>query len=152
MPLHYPTLVKARLLGTASYLDTHYIQYFKTDLFKEFGIHSKNQGWEILRHGVDRRHLEHETRGQKPIISADDLRRMEEIIWQYGFQARSLTWQGLAMIAGIQASARTVERAMGTLKYRKCIACEKGFVSLSNAKRRVKAAKLALYYRPRPED
>ena len=69
---------------------------------------------------------------------------MEKIIWQFGFQARALTWQGLAIEAGIYASARIVERAMGTFGYRKCIACEKGFVSPSNAKRRVQAAKLAL--------
>ena len=41
---------------------------------------------------------------------------------------------------------------MGTLKYRKCIACEKGFVSPVNAKRRLQAAKTALSFRPRPED
>lgn len=41
---------------------------------------------------------------------------------------------------------------MGTLGYRKCIACEKGFVSPLNAERRVKAAQTALCYRPRPED
>ena len=40
----------------------------------------------------------------------------------------------------------------GTLGYRKCIACEKGFVSPYNAQRRIKAAQTALFYRPRPED
>lgn len=41
---------------------------------------------------------------------------------------------------------------MGTLYYRKCIACEKGWVSPANAERRVKAAQLALFYRPKPTD
>jgi len=50
------------------------------------------------------------------------------------------------------ASSRTIQRAMGTLGYRKCITCEKGWVSPSDAKRRVEAAKIALQYRPYPED
>ncbi|KAK0725654.1 hypothetical protein B0H67DRAFT_136677 [Lasiosphaeris hirsuta] len=106
---HYPTPVKAYLLGTAAYLETHRVPFFKADLLRQFGIRSRTQGWEILRHGNDRRHPSFETRGRKPIISAEDLRKMEEIIWQYGYQARTLNWQGLANMVGIQASARTVE-------------------------------------------
>ncbi|KAK0655334.1 hypothetical protein B0T16DRAFT_396719, partial [Cercophora newfieldiana] len=76
---------------------------------------------------------------------------MEEILWTYGFQARRLGWKALGNEAGVKASARTIERAMGTLQYRKCIACEKGWVSPSNAEQRVKAARLALFYRPTQE-
>jgi len=80
---------------------------------------------------------------------------MESIIWEYGYQARTLSWQGLALEAGIppgSVSTRTIERAMGTLDYRKCIAYKKGFISPSNAKRRIEAAKIALQYRPLPEN
>ncbi|KAK1754158.1 hypothetical protein QBC47DRAFT_385895 [Echria macrotheca] len=78
---------------------------------------------------------------------------MEQLIWTYGFEARKLTWQGLALEVGLVGiSTRTIERAMGTLGYRKCIACKKGWTSPYNADRRVKAAKLALFYRPTPED
>jgi len=109
MAPHYPTPVKAHLIGTVAFLDHHHIQYFHTDLFKDFGIRSKTQGWEILRIDKDQRHPEHETRGWKRIISLEDLHRMEEVIWQYGFQARSLTWQGLGLIAGIHASVRIIK-------------------------------------------
>ena len=51
----------------------------------------------------------------------------------------------LANEAGIKASAWTVKRAMGTLHYWKCIACEKGWVSPFNAKRRVKDTEKALF-------
>lgn len=85
-------------------------------------------------------------------MTIEDLHRMESIIWQYGYQARTLSWQALGNTAGIQASARTIERAMGTLKYRKCIACQKGWVSPSHAKRRIHDAELALHFRPNPED
>jgi len=152
MPAHYTTPTKARLLGTAAYLENHGIQYHKSDLFKEFGIQSKSRGWVILHDGLDRRHPAIETRGRKPIISSADLLRMEQILWQYGFAARRLSWQALANEAGIKASPRTVERAMGTLHYRKCIACEKGWVSSSNAERRVRDAERALQFRPNAAD
>jgi len=80
MAPHYLTPVKAHLIGTVAFLDHHHIQYFHTDLFKDFGIRSKTQGWEILRIDKDRRHPEHETRGRKRIISLEDLHRMEEVI------------------------------------------------------------------------
>ena len=91
-------------------------------------------------------------RGRPPIISPADLYRMEEILWKYGFEACQLSWKALANEAGVKASARTVERAMGTLHYRKCIACEKGWVSPSNAERRAKDAEKALFYRPKKEN
>jgi len=134
--LHHPTPKKAKVLGTVAYLESHKATFFKSDVFRHFQV-SNRRGWQILHDGRERRHLEVETRGRKHIISAEDLQHMEKIIWQFGFQARALTWQGLAIEAGIYTSARTVERAMGTFGYRKCIACEKGFVSPSNAKRRV---------------
>jgi hypothetical protein len=148
---HYPTPVKAHLLGTKGFLDDHHIPYFKADLFRQFHIKPR-QGWEILRKGLDRRHPEVESRGRKPIISPEDLQKMEEILWTYGFKARRLSWQTLGNEAGIKASARTIERAMGTLHYRKCIACEKGWVSPSNAQRRMRDAEKALFYRPKKED
>ena len=77
MPPHYPTPVKARLLGASAYLEKHHISHFKADLFREFGIHSNTQGWGILHKSHDRRHLEVETRGRKPLISAEDLHKME---------------------------------------------------------------------------
>ena len=77
MPPHYPTPVKARLLGASAYLEKHHISHFKADLFREFGIHSNTQGWGILYKSHDRRHLEVETRGRKPLISAEDLHKME---------------------------------------------------------------------------
>jgi len=125
MPLRFPTPTKCRLLGTAAYLEDHKVPFFKSDLFRDLHI-GKIRGWAILHNGFERRHPTIETRGRKPIISPADLRRMEEILWKYGFRARQLSWQSLAHEAGIKACPRTVERAMGTLHYRKCIACEKG--------------------------
>ena len=150
--LHHPTPKKAQIIGTVGFLHDHKIPFYKADIFRHFGISSR-RGWQILHDGRERRHLETETRGRKKLLTPADLLAMESIIWQYGFEARALSWQGLALEAGISGiSSRTIERAMGTLNYRKCIACEKGFVSPSSAKRRVRDAQLALQYRPRPED
>ncbi len=91
MPLHYCTPVKAHILGTASFLDRYHIPYFKSNLFRHFSV-SKTRGWDILAHpDWERRHLRLETRGRKPIITAEGLRKMEEIMWIYGFKARKLT-------------------------------------------------------------
>jgi len=151
--LHHTTPKKAGLLATFNYFQTHKIPFFKADLYRHFGV-SQRRGWQILHDGHERQHLEVETRGRKKLLTPANLLAMEKIIWQYGFQARTLSWQSLALEASISIpiSSRTIERAMGTLDYRKCIACEKGFISPYNAKRRVAAAKLALQYRPRPEN
>jgi len=148
---HYPTPVRCRLLGTTAFLKGHKIPFVHADLFQELHIR-KTQAWKILHDDKERRHPAIETRGRKPIITPADLQRMEEILWQYGFKARQLSWQALANEAGIKACPQTVKTAMGTLQYRKCIACEKGCVSPSNAKRRIEDAKRALHFRPKPED
>lgn len=125
------------MLGAVYYLEKHKIPFFKADLYRDFDV-SARRGRQILHDGRPRRHLEIETRGRKKRLSPDDLLAMEKVLWKFGFKARALTWQGLALEAGIsRVSSRTIERAMGTLGYRKCIACEKGFVSPNNAKRRV---------------
>ncbi len=77
---------------------------------------------------------------------------MERIVEEYGFDGRALTWLQLGHEAGIEASWRTIQRAMGTLNYRKCIACKKGWQSPANALRRVKWAKKMLQERPYKED
>ena len=81
MAPHYATPAKAHLLGIASFLEGHHIPYFKTDLFRHFGI-SKTRGWDILFQGPEheRRHLTPKTRGRKPIIMPEDLGKMEAII------------------------------------------------------------------------
>jgi hypothetical protein len=79
---------------------------------------------------------------------------MEDLIWAAGYEARTLTWSTLALEAGVDCDChpRTIQRALGTLGYRKCIACEKRWVSPLSAARRLVDAKKALELRPRPED
>ena len=111
--LHHTTPKKARILGTVAYLQDHQIPFFKADIFQYNGV-SYPRGKAILHENRDRRHLEVETRGRPKLLQPTDLQAMERILWQYGFQARALTWQGLALEAGISGiSTRTIERAIG---------------------------------------
>ncbi|KAK0711765.1 hypothetical protein B0H67DRAFT_300573 [Lasiosphaeris hirsuta] len=80
MPPHHTTPAKAHLIGAAHFLESYHIPFFKADLFREFGF-SKTRGWQVLHDGLDRRRPLVETRGRKPIISAEDLDKMEVIIW-----------------------------------------------------------------------
>ena len=62
---------------------------------------------------------------------------MEKILEEEGMEARGLTWEQLGYEVGLDCSERTVKNAMGTMDYHKCIACRKGWVTPSTAKRRV---------------
>ena len=76
---HYCTPKKSQVLGTIGFLEQHHRPYFKSDVFRHFGI-SESRGWGILHQGRERRHLE-ETRGCKRLLSPDDLIAIEKIIW-----------------------------------------------------------------------
>ena len=124
---HHCTPKKAQIIGTVGFLRSQHRPFITADIFRYFGV-SQRQGWDILRQGRERRHLEHETRGRKKILTLEDLSAMKEIIWKFGFETRALTWQGLAFKAGIviELSYRTIQRTIDTLDYQKYIACKKG--------------------------
>ncbi|KAF2675596.1 hypothetical protein K458DRAFT_425360 [Lentithecium fluviatile CBS 122367] len=127
---HHSTPQKSRILGAVAFLDTKGITGQKASVFRANGV-SKARGWAILAAGEERRRLGQEsrgeeTRGRPPLISPEDLRRMERIIEDLDAEGRSMSWETLAYESGLEVSARTVKRAMGTLDYHKCIACRKG--------------------------
>ncbi|KAF1964210.1 hypothetical protein BU23DRAFT_604932 [Bimuria novae-zelandiae CBS 107.79] len=138
---HHSTPTKARILGACDYLDAKGIKGEKASVFKHFGV-SKARGWAILREGQDRRRLgvdtrQEETRGRPPLISPEGLRKMERIIEDCDVEGRSMSWETLAYESGLDVSARTVKRAMGTLDYHKRIACRKGWVNKATAAKRL---------------
>jgi hypothetical protein len=79
---------------------------------------------------------EKETRGRKHLISPKEMRELERIVEEEGFEAQVMTWEQLGFEAGLNVSGRTIQRAMGMISYHKCIACRKGWVSPSTAKAR----------------
>jgi hypothetical protein len=155
---HFDTPTKAKVRGAVEFLEAKNIEHTKADVFRHFGV-THRQGWAMISEGsVDRRHhnrddLGGDTRGRKPIISPQHIREMERIIRDEGFAGRAMTWAELAYEAGIEGvHPDTVKRAMGSMDYHKCIACQKGWVNEKTAKDRVEWSKAALQRRPEPED
>jgi hypothetical protein len=100
-----------------------------------------------------------ENRGRKAMISEEDIKRLEKIIWENGFEGRTLTWNMLAEEAGIPGekpgeflSGKTIQRHLGQYGWRHCVACRKSFLSKELKKKRVKWAKDMLAKYPTPKD
>ncbi|KZL63819.1 hmg box protein, partial [Colletotrichum incanum] len=114
---------------------------FKSRVFHHAGV-SERQGWRIIKDARQRqRHHDPqlpETRGRRKLLQPADLQAMEKTLWSRGLEARALTWQSLAVESGIQVdcSWRTIQRAMGSIGWRKCVACDIGWVSRDIAARR----------------
>lgn len=150
-------LKKHKIRGVIEYLDAKKIPYFKSDVFDHFGV-SHRQGWAMISEASeDQRHLTSdglEHRGRPSKISIHQLREMERIVKEEGFEARQLTWQELAWEAGIEGvSTRTISKAMGnTMNYHNCTSCKKAWVNASTARERLAHAEAFLQYRPTPTD
>lgn len=128
----YPTPTKAKVQGAIEFCKKMKIPYFKEDVFRTFGV-GHHAGWRIVREDERLRRLHDnsdliETRGRHSFISPQKFREMERIL-EEGFEARALTWEQLGYEAGLDCSGRTVQRAMGTMDYHKCVACRKEWVN-----------------------
>lgn len=151
----YQTPQKAALIYTIDYLQDHRIPHHLPDVMKYFDIRERS-GYNILRQGQPRRHhnIPHteERRGRPPLLESKDIIEMDRILQEAGFEGRSLSWGGLAYEANCNhVSEKTIRRAMGTMDYRKCVACRKGWTAKAPAKRRVEFATATLERLPKPE-
>jgi hypothetical protein len=139
---HWPTPTKSKILGTIEFLEAQNIPYFKSAVFKQFGV-TNRQGWRIIAEKEHpRRHhndpFRTEKRGRPSKLTNQDISKMDRILQDYAMDGRILTWVQLAFEAGIEdISEDTVRRHMGSLYYRKCLACKKGWVSKSTANHQV---------------
>ena len=61
-----------------------------------------------------------------------------------GIEARSYTWEEWGFETGLECSARTVQRAMGTMVYHKCIVCRRVWVNEKTVKDRMNWASFML--------
>lgn len=84
---HHDTPTKNKNRGAVEFNNAMRISYFKEDVFRHFGV-SHRQGWAMIsEHSEDRRH--HNTEGtnksrRKPILSAKELRHVENMIKEFG--------------------------------------------------------------------
>ena len=109
------------------------IPYFQEDVFRTFNV-SHRRGWEFLRdnspssssRGRHNDSNQEETRGRKGLITPRKIREMERLLEEEGIETRALTWEQLGYEVGLDCTGRTVQRAMGTMNYHKCVSCRKG--------------------------
>lgn len=175
---HYTTPQKARLQGIVAWEDSKPQEQRSTraEIFEHCDVR-RTQGFEILkgmykepgnvatldpsagnsrRFHNDRTHKE--TRGRKPLVKEEDVQKLEKLIWDNGFEGRTMTWESLAEESevlnthGEPISGKTIQRHLGQLGWRHCVACRKHFLSEELKKKRVKWSKDMLAKYPEPED
>ena len=93
-----------------------------------------------------------QARGRPPLLSQEDIWKLETIIKSDPIETRQLSWDMLAVESELDVSGRTIQRAMGTLNYHKCIACRKGWISPRLKKLRKEYAETMLERYPNKED
>ncbi len=130
------------------------IPYIKEDVFRKSSV-SRRQGYEFLHDDSYSRRLHsdldrEETHGRPRIISPEKMREMEQILKEEGIKACVMTWDQLGFEVGLDCIEQTIKNAMGKMKYRKCIACKKGWVNKKTAKDRVEWSRVMLerYHQP----
>ncbi|KAI5780561.1 hypothetical protein EDC01DRAFT_718822 [Geopyxis carbonaria] len=147
---HYNTPQRAQLHGAIASLDKQGVVYIKTDVFAEHGFSTAVVGAAIELYRKQR--INKRRRGRKRIFTPAIMREMQRIIRDYGMEGRRLTWKSLAYEAGIVASENTIRTAMGTLNYRYCRGCKKGWVDPATAKDRLQWSRVMKQKYPNPED
>jgi hypothetical protein len=155
--LQHDTPKRARVRGAIEYMEARNIPHDKEDVFRYNGV-GHRQGWAMISKGsVDRRHhnredVDKDHRGRPSIIGHKEIREMDRIIREEGFEARCLSWEALGREVGLDCSRRTIQRAMGSMSYHKCIACTKAWCNNSTAKHRVEWSTVTKERYPEPED
>ena len=154
-PKDSPRTVRAKVRGIVEFCDAKHIPYFKTDVFKFYGI-SYNRGYEYLRNGSSNLLRDNrddpnreETRGRKRLVSAQKVREMEKLLEE---EDRTYSWDELGHQVGLDCSGRTVRRYMGTMDFHKCISCRRGWCNSKLAKERLEWAQVMLGRYPEPDN
>ncbi len=150
-----PTPVKARIQGAIDFLKSEGITGKNEAVFRANGV-SHAIRYRILRSSNPRTlkndPTREETRRGHNKITPEQIREMEKILENEGIEGRSLKWMQLGFEAQVEASEATIQRAMGTLQYHKCFACQRGWQSSSSKKNRVQFAESMLARYPNPKD
>lgn len=133
----------------------------KTEIFQRLNV-SHKRGYEMLKDDNEAEepssrtfnHRERkETRGRKPKISEEQAQLMEDIVENYGWDGRTLTWEQLAEEAGIDnVHTKAIRSIMNHRGYHICTACRKPWVDEDLAPRRKKWAEDMKAKYPKPED
>jgi len=153
----WTTPQKAKVAGAVEFLDAHNLLNqpgtSKIDIFRHFDIPPRS-GYRILAGESLRRvdTLFENPRHPPRKVSWDDIEKMEKLLRQEGFEARQMTWEQLGSSIGLEVDGRTIQRAMSTIKYSKCVACQKAYVEARTAEKRVEYARIMLEKYPSWKD
>ena len=139
----YPTPVKAQIKAVIDFCEAKKLSVFKRDVFRHFYV-LKSRAYHMLQPTESvrrtRPRIPADAQGRPKLISDDKLEEMEQILETEGIAGRALTWEQLGFEVGLEVSGRTIQQALGTMDYHKCIACDKGWVSPKVAKKRLEWA------------
>ncbi|PQE31529.1 hmg box protein [Rutstroemia sp. NJR-2017a WRK4] len=141
----WTTPQKAGVKFCIEFLEHKNIPFFKQDVF-DFASMPRRSGYRALAgestRRVDSRDLT--ARQQPRVIPPEKIREMEILLEEEGIEGRALTWEQLGTEVGLDVDRKTVQDAMGTMEYHKCVACKKGWVNSRIAERRVEHSRVML--------
>jgi hypothetical protein len=126
----------------------------KKAIFAREGV-SKTTGYRMLRDittGDRTAHSIRETRGCKTVLSAKDLRHIEDLLDNIDFSEKSMTYDAIIAKLDLRSSVRTLQCEFHNLDYWKCIACVKGYISPKAGERRVEFCQIMLSRYPDKQD
>ena len=132
----HPTPTKSKLEGAiqyAEYLQRNQLVHTKQRAFDFFNV-PRRTAYRILAHKDDGGTTRPKTkRGIKSKLTKQDVEKMEQIINSHDINQGALSWQQLAVKAGLvgekKVHFRTVRAHMLSLEYHKCIACPKNWLA-----------------------
>ncbi|KAF1816226.1 hypothetical protein P152DRAFT_504951 [Eremomyces bilateralis CBS 781.70] len=116
----------------------------KCKVYQHFGVPYRSGTRLISENNRDRRHFEpgEDPRSRPLLVETKDIYEMERILEEQDVYGRTMSWEALGYEAGLYVSGRTIERAMGTKDYRRCVACNKAWIFSKPTKKRVDWATL----------
>jgi hypothetical protein len=157
---HHSTPKKGGLKATRGFLQAKRIEHFKTDLFQHFKV-GCTQGYKILnesdKYGERTFYSSFkETRGRKKTIDSEALTIIERFLENNRFNGRTVPYAALPAAAGLDIdplpSARTIQRAVGSLDFRFYITYYKQWNSARSKEKQVEFSRIILEKYPNKED
>ena len=158
---HWATPIRTRLQYASQLIDEkspetrRLLHLTKASLFAQNEV-PRSTAYRIVKSLDPRRHHNSEktdeNRGRKRSLSKKDIRYLELLIRKGDWEIRVLTWEALAYEANLNVSGRTIQRAMHQLHFRRCLTCQKAWISPAKARKRVEWARDMLTRRPHASD
>jgi hypothetical protein len=155
----WPTPVRAGLLYLVSFIEVKGLDFTRNDVFEFCGV-PQPTGTKIVNSGIPRREQHvlkeitgNKVRGRKPVLSKQQINKIEDQIEYSGIKIRALGWLALAAKCGItKLSERTIRRMIISRGYEKCVACQKTWLKYSTRVERITFAEFHRRTKPNPGD